>query len=87
MRRLPQTLALLALPISLCFAADVVTAVHGTVTKLDSAAKTVVVKTENGTEQTVHFGRQDDRDQDRGRNGPDLQDGRSRDRGCRQKGG
>jgi hypothetical protein len=42
MRRLLQTLALLALPISLCFAADVMTAVHGTVTKVDSAAKTVM---------------------------------------------
>ena len=55
MRRLLQTLALLALPISLCFAADVVTAIHGTVTKVDSAAKTVVVKTEDGTEQMLHF--------------------------------
>ena len=55
MRRLRQTLALLALPISPCFAADVVTAVHGTVTKVDSAAKTVVVKTKDGTEQTLHF--------------------------------
>src|ERR1700693_499061 len=55
MWRLLQTLALLALPISLCLAADVVTAVRGTVTKVDSAAKTVVVKTKDGTEQTVHF--------------------------------
>ena len=55
MRRLLQTIALLALPISLCLGADVVTAVRGTVTKVDSAAKTVVVKTKDGTEQTVHF--------------------------------
>ncbi len=34
---------------------DVVTAVHGTVTKLDSASKTMVVKTKDGTEHTVHF--------------------------------
>jgi hypothetical protein len=34
---------------------DVVTAVHGTVTKLDSGAKTMVVKTKDGTEHTVHF--------------------------------
>jgi hypothetical protein len=34
---------------------DVVTAVHGTVTKLDSATKTAVIKTKDGTEETVHF--------------------------------
>src|SRR5271156_1564980 len=46
---------LMALPMSLCFAADVVTAVHGTVTKVDSGAKTIVVKTKEGTEHTLHF--------------------------------
>ncbi|HEY1757230.1 MAG TPA: hypothetical protein VGG72_17785 [Bryobacteraceae bacterium] len=46
---------LMALPISLCFAADVTTAVHGTVTKIDSGAKTIVVKTKDGTEHTLHF--------------------------------
>jgi hypothetical protein len=34
---------------------DVVSAVHGTVTKVDSATKTMVVKTKDGTEHTVHF--------------------------------
>jgi len=34
---------------------DVVTAVHGTITKLDSGSKTMVVKTKDGTEHTVHF--------------------------------
>lgn len=34
---------------------DVVTAVHGTVTKIDGAAKTVAVKTADGTEHTFHF--------------------------------
>jgi hypothetical protein len=34
---------------------DVVTAVHGTVTKVDAAAKTVAVKTADGTEHTFHF--------------------------------
>jgi hypothetical protein len=34
---------------------DVVTAVHGTVTKVDSAAKTIALKTKDGTEHTVHF--------------------------------
>jgi hypothetical protein len=34
---------------------DVVSAIHGTITKLDAAAKTAVVKTEDGTEHTIHF--------------------------------
>ena len=34
---------------------DVVSAVHGTITKLDAATKTVVVKTAEGTVHTVHF--------------------------------
>jgi len=34
---------------------DVVSAVHGVVTKVDAAAKTVVVKTKDGTEHTIHF--------------------------------
>jgi len=50
-----RVFTLLALPTSLCFAADVVTAVHGTVTKIDSGAKTIVVKTKDGTEHTLHF--------------------------------
>src|ERR1700748_2745222 len=38
------------------FAADVVvTAVEGTVKKVDAGSKTAVVKTEDGTEHTVHF--------------------------------
>jgi len=36
-------------------AEDVVSAVHGTITKLDVASKTVVVKTKDGTEHTLHF--------------------------------
>ena len=36
-------------------AQDVVSAVHGTVTKLDSATKTAVVKTKDGTEHTIKF--------------------------------
>ncbi len=34
---------------------DVVTAVHGTVTKIDAAGKTIAVKTKDGTEHTIHF--------------------------------
>jgi hypothetical protein len=36
-------------------AEDVVTAVEGTVSKVDEASKTVVVKTADGTEETLHF--------------------------------
>src|SRR5216684_4955980 len=34
---------------------DVVSVLHGVVTKVDAAAKTVVVKTKDGTEHTIHF--------------------------------
>lgn len=34
---------------------DVVTAVRGTVTKVDAASKTIAVKTADGTEHTFHF--------------------------------
>jgi hypothetical protein len=34
---------------------DAVSAIHGVVTKVDSAAKTIVVKTKDGTEHTIHF--------------------------------
>jgi Cu/Ag efflux protein CusF len=34
---------------------DVVSAVHGTITKVDASAKTVTLKTKEGTEHTLHF--------------------------------
>jgi hypothetical protein len=37
----------------ICVAQDVVSVVHGTVKKVDSATKTVVVKTADGTEHTI----------------------------------
>jgi hypothetical protein len=37
----------------ICMAQDVVSVVHGTVTKVDSATKTVVVKSADGTEHTI----------------------------------
>jgi hypothetical protein len=55
MKRFFQTLVLLALPTSLCMAVEPITAVHGTVTKVDSTAKTIVVKTADGTEHTLHW--------------------------------
>src|SRR5271155_37529 len=56
MKNLFRFLAVAALLVFAVRAADdVATAVHGTITKLDSATKTVVVKTKDGTEHTVHF--------------------------------
>jgi len=55
MQRSLQLFVLSALPISLCLAVEPVTAVHGTVTKIDSAAKTVAIKTKDGTVATVRF--------------------------------
>ena len=52
---LRASLALLLLGAFHLAAQDVVSAVHGTITKLDSAAKTGVVKTKDGTEHTVKF--------------------------------
>jgi len=46
---------LLLFPALLCLAIEPVTAVHGTVSKLDSGAKTIVVKAKDGTEHTLHF--------------------------------
>jgi hypothetical protein len=34
---------------------DVVSAVHGTISKINSASKTIVVKTKDGAEHTIHF--------------------------------
>lgn len=57
MRTLSRTFAF-ALPL-FCLAAyaadDVVTAVEGTVKKVDAGTKTAVIQTEDGTEHTVHF--------------------------------
>jgi hypothetical protein len=56
MKNVIRFFALSALLLFSVRAADeVVNAVHGTITKLDSATKTFVVKTKDGTEHTVHF--------------------------------
>src|ERR1700729_3941458 len=47
--------ALLLLSASLVWAQDVVTAVHGTITKLDSGTKAMVVRTKDGSEHTIKF--------------------------------
>ncbi|MFZ0956171.1 MAG: hypothetical protein WAN60_07495 [Candidatus Sulfotelmatobacter sp.] len=47
---------LAVLLVSTAYAAqDVVSAVHGAIKKIDSSTKTMVVKTDDGTEHTVHF--------------------------------
>jgi hypothetical protein len=49
-------LAITLLLVSAAYAADdVVSAVHGTITKIDSGAKTVAIKTADGTEHSLHF--------------------------------
>jgi hypothetical protein len=54
-----KTMVRIGLALSLAmavYAADeVVSAVHGTVDKVDSASRTVVVKTADGTEHTFHY--------------------------------
>jgi hypothetical protein len=49
------SLALLLLSALGWAAQDVVSAVHGTITKLDSATKTMVVKVKDGSEHTIKF--------------------------------
>jgi hypothetical protein len=56
MKKLLSTFAVAALLAMAAVAADdVVSAIHGVVTKVDDAAKTIVVKTKDGTEHTLHF--------------------------------
>jgi hypothetical protein len=43
------------LAFSVSAADEVSSAVHGTITKLDSATKTMMVKTKDGTEHSIHF--------------------------------
>jgi tetrahydrodipicolinate N-succinyltransferase len=43
------------LVVSVRAADDVATAIHGVITKADSASRTIVVKTKEGTEHTFHF--------------------------------
>jgi Cu/Ag efflux protein CusF len=56
MIKIVALMSALALSTSLSFAAqDVVSAVHGTVKKIDSGTKTFVVATKDGTEHTFHY--------------------------------
>jgi len=56
MKTLLRVLSVAALLVFAVYAADdVVSAVHGTVTKVDAGAKAIVVKTADGTEHTIHY--------------------------------
>jgi hypothetical protein len=56
MRKAIRSLIVLLSVISLAYAADdVAGAVHGTVKKVDSSTKTIVVKTDDGAEHTLHL--------------------------------
>ena len=45
----------MALLVAPTFAVEAVNTVHGTIAKIDSGAKTIVVKTADGAEHTFHF--------------------------------
>jgi hypothetical protein len=53
MRKLSYMAVCMGLLAVICMAQDVVSVVHGTVTKVDSATKTVVVKSADGTEHAI----------------------------------
>jgi hypothetical protein len=53
MRKLGRLVISLIAAAVICAAQDVVSIVHGSVKKVDSATKTVVVKTADGTEHTI----------------------------------
>jgi hypothetical protein len=56
MKSMVRASLMLLLMSGLAWAAqDVVSAVHGTITKLDSGTKTAVVKTKDGTEHSIKF--------------------------------
>jgi len=53
MKKLWTLAFVMGLAVAICVAQDVVSFIHGTVTKVDKATKTVVVKSADGTEHTV----------------------------------
>ena len=55
MKTIGSLVLALLLATTLYAADDVVTAVHGTISKIDSGTKTVAVKTADGTEHSLHF--------------------------------
>ncbi len=55
MRRTGSVILASVLVTALCAAQDVVSAVHGTIKKIDSGTKTIVVRTDDGAEHSFHF--------------------------------
>jgi hypothetical protein len=55
MKRMGSLILASMLITSVCGAQDVVSAVHGTIRKIDSSTKTIVVKTADGSEHSLHF--------------------------------
>lgn len=53
MRNLGSLAMCMILAVLICVAQDVISVVHGTVTKVDHATKTVVVRATDGTEHTI----------------------------------
>jgi hypothetical protein len=53
MKKLGRLAVCMILAAVICVAQDVVSIVHGTIKKVDSATKTIVVKTADGTEHTI----------------------------------
>jgi hypothetical protein len=54
MKNMPVMILAVSLA-SVAYAAEVVTAIHGSIEKIDSAAKMVSLKTEDGLHHSVHF--------------------------------
>ena len=54
MKRIGRLVLASMLVTTVCAAQDVVSAVHGTIKKIDSTTKTIVVKTADGTEHSLH---------------------------------
>ena len=54
MRSVVSVILLISL-VSVAFAAEVVNSTHGTITKIDKAAKTIAIKTADGTEHVFHL--------------------------------
>jgi len=58
MKTIGITLLILAFGMFAFADEDAVTAIHGTVTKIDKGAKTVAIKTTDGTEHSVHWSKE-----------------------------
>ena len=55
MKRIGSLFLASMLVTAVCAAQDVVSAVHGTIKKIDPSTKTIVVSTADGTEHSLHF--------------------------------